>query len=286
MNFKTWYEQHRSNPNWAINLKKLDEPLYKKVASSVGDRWAEKAYTFINQLSSRPVCRCGAERPWYGRSYALRCSVRCSNIETASFRATTLKARSEEQKKKVAAKARATSIERYGEDYATARAKKRSASTISRTENARKKSMLIRYGVSNPAQLEEAQQKRKLTYSKRTDEQREATRLKNFATRCARGISLPNDHPSIFKSKKSYTRRVRYLTNVSVKQHGLFSSRSREQHVDHIFSVLDGYRHHVSPEVLAHPANLRLLCASNNSRKNSRSDITIDELFARIEHCK
>jgi hypothetical protein len=51
---------------------------------------------------------------------------------------------------------------------------------------------------------------------------------------------------------------------------------------DHMFSIKDGYRMHISPEILAHPANCQLLLHGDNMRKHVHSSITLDELLERI----
>jgi hypothetical protein len=50
-------------------------------------------------------------------------------------------------------------------------------------------------------------------------------------------------------------------------------------HVDHIFSVVDGFRNKVPVEVIGNPFNLRMLEHSENSSKNGNSYITLGELY-------
>lgn len=180
-------------------------------------------------------------------------------------------------------KAHETSVLRHGSDYARHRAAKISYSAIRAREIARQDGMLARYGVSNPSQLAETHDKRRCAYAARTPEQRAATRLKNMTTRIARGTSVPEHDPTVFSSKKAYTRRVRQLTNLNVRALDLFPGRSIGLHVDHKVSILQGYRDKVLPSVIAHPLNLQLLPASANSKKNSRSSMTLQELHSLIE---
>lgn len=56
---------------------------------------------------------------------------------------------------------------------------------------------------------------------------------------------------------------------------------SDNHHIDHIFSVMDGFHNNVPPEIIGHISNLRMLHHSENVRKNGKSDITIDELYSR-----
>ena len=51
---------------------------------------------------------------------------------------------------------------------------------------------------------------------------------------------------------------------------------------DHMFSIMDGYKSGVSPTILGHPANCRIMLHSENSSKKSKSVLTIKDLLRRI----
>lgn len=51
---------------------------------------------------------------------------------------------------------------------------------------------------------------------------------------------------------------------------------------DHLYSVYDGYTNKVDPGIMKHPANCQLILQCDNTRKNSNSSITLDELLVRI----
>lgn len=42
-------------------------------------------------------------------------------------------------------------------------------------------------------------------------------------------------------------------------------------------------KNNVSPELLSHPANCKLILHSENLKKNSKCNMTIDELIVKIE---
>jgi len=52
---------------------------------------------------------------------------------------------------------------------------------------------------------------------------------------------------------------------------------------DHIYSVMDGFENNIDPNILAHPANCRLMRHNDNISKYRRSDITIDQLLEKIK---
>lgn len=72
-----------------------------------------------------------------------------------------------------------------------------------------------------------------------------------------------------------------------VEQYGWYSAANRGNNLngvsrDHIVSVRYGYDNDIPPEVIAHPANCRLIRQSENASKNARCDLTIDELYDSI----
>lgn len=58
--------------------------------------------------------------------------------------------------------------------------------------------------------------------------------------------------------------------------------RSREFHLDHIYSLVDGFKNNIPAEVVGHWCNFRILPAAENLTKHMKSDITIDELMKLI----
>jgi hypothetical protein len=78
-----------------------------------------------------------------------------------------------------------------------------------------------------------------------------------------------------------------------IEQHGWYSptgrmKRNRALNLsgvsrDHMFSILDGFRRNIEPEILAHPANCCLMLHSENNSKKFRSSITFEELLKKIK---
>jgi len=50
-------------------------------------------------------------------------------------------------------------------------------------------------------------------------------------------------------------------------------------HLDHMFSILEGFKNNIPPYILSHKANLQMLLESDNISKDFRCDITMEELF-------
>ena len=52
---------------------------------------------------------------------------------------------------------------------------------------------------------------------------------------------------------------------------------------DHMISVTDGWQHKIPSNVINHPANCSLMPHKINQKKNSKSSISLEELYQRIE---
>lgn len=72
-----------------------------------------------------------------------------------------------------------------------------------------------------------------------------------------------------------------------LRKHGWYSASNRKNNLtgvsrDHIISISEGYKKSIPPEMLSHPANCKLLLHEENNKKNTRSDLTYEELLERI----
>lgn len=117
------------------------------------------------------------------------------------------------------------------------------------------------------------------------------------------GVDNPSKHPEIkqkiaIKSKEwqalnakdkslieIYYGSVRLETNKSWYNHFYkingegFNRRSRELHLDHIYSIAEGFKNDIPPEVIGHWTNLRLIPKIDNSSKGADCHKTKDQLF-------
>ena len=88
----------------------------------------------------------------------------------------------------------------------------------------------------------------------------------------------------------NYKEHVQQLTNHNYRKYrsiinpsNLHRSRNK-YHLDHIFSIINGFENSVPAEIISHPFNLRMLKAIDNLSKNGRSDILLDELYNRYNN--
>jgi len=94
----------------------------------------------------------------------------------------------------------------------------------------------------------------------------------------------PEDKPKY----QRYTEEVRLLTDKNYQKYfdeipNSFRGRDKTNwHLDHKFTIHDGFKNNIPPEVIAHHSNLSVIPASDNISKNYRSNILIDNLIGDI----
>lgn len=76
-----------------------------------------------------------------------------------------------------------------------------------------------------------------------------------------------------------YYRNVWYYTRQNKHLIEGIENRSCDFHIDHIFSIRDGFDNQVPPKIIGSAVNLRMLSAKENNKKYSRSDITLEQLY-------
>ena len=88
---------------------------------------------------------------------------------------------------------------------------------------------------------------------------------------------------------KIYNRHTHRLSNLNylvyynqINPNGLKRSRYG-YHLDHIYTIIDGFNNGILSEVIASPINLQMLPYSVNISKHGRSDMTKEELFQKYD---
>jgi hypothetical protein len=154
-----------------------------------------------------------------------------------------------------------------------------------------------RYGVNNPMEIKEvadkfvATRKSRNNYKWSLDNNDPVLKAKRYATNIASGLWLD---PALKTKWQRYEQEVDRLTNQNYKKYkeiinptNLTRGRTRGTYqLDHIMSKIGGFNGGVAPELIAHPANLKMLTASENQSKNSKSHYTKEELLEAIKSCQ
>ena len=92
--------------------------------------------------------------------------------------------------------------------------------------------------------------------------------------------SMQTRFPSTKAGFKMYRQAVHRETNRWAREVCDRDQRTWETHLDHVYSVRDGWRNGIDPEIVGHVTNLRLLCGLENRIKNARSAKTKKQLLA------
>lgn len=79
--------------------------------------------------------------------------------------------------------------------------------------------------------------------------------------------------------------------SILIKQHGWYSTPGSRKGIkningcsrDHMFSITEGFQQNISPEIIKHPANCEIKPHKENQSKNTKSSITIEDLYRRID---
>ena len=84
--------------------------------------------------------------------------------------------------------------------------------------------------------------------------------------------------------KEQYYREVRYYTNLNDPTTiSGYDSKNKNYHLDHIYSIIDGWYNQISPKTIGHNVNLRFIPAKENQSKNKKSHISKENLIILYE---
>lgn len=73
-----------------------------------------------------------------------------------------------------------------------------------------------------------------------------------------------------------------------IEKYGWYSPTNKKNNIngvsrDHIYSINEGFKNNIPPEIIKHPANCQLLVHSKNISKNKKSEISINKLKNKIK---
>lgn len=107
-----------------------------------------------------------------------------------------------------------------------------------------------------------------------SDTEKEKILIRKYRTECSFKFNL-SDYPNEFNFEL-------------IKKFGWYKAKNNGNNLcgvsrDHMYSVMDGYRNNINPNIISHPANCRLITHSENISKGDKSIITIENLLERID---
>jgi len=211
-----------------------------------------------NQPVMCPVCSNVLKFKGLKLGYAKNCSYSCrnNNIETIN-------------------KSKETTRKKYGTEYA-------SQSTIFR--NIVKETCIEKYSVDNVFKDPNIQRKQRQTVLETygvTNVSKSQTILEKIRkSHEETGLWIPlvelSDLQKYRAEVKSITARSYHDYYYKINPNNLLRSRY-EYHVDHIYSVEEGFKNKVPPEIIGHWTNLQMLWHLDNSRKNTKCHRSLEE---------
>lgn len=154
-------------------------------------------------------------------------------------------------------KMKSTTIERFGVENA-------SSSQI--IKNKKKRKSLIKYGVDNVSKAPEIKE----TLSQKAKERWQI-------------IYADKDFSVNGLTRKQYSNRVNQYANTQYQQYKHIldpdNKRGKHWHLDHIYSVTDGFLNNVPIYILSDVTNLRLISDSENYAKHLNSHKSLNKLY-------
>ena len=110
--------------------------------------------------------------------------------------------------------------------------------------------------------------------------QSQETINKTRQTKIDKGIFWKPDDPEYLEFKK-YRRKVYYWTSKNdLTQLENYNQRGRVSfHLDHKYSITEGFKNKVPPKVIGSIDNLEFICYTDNLRKGTKCSITLEKLY-------
>lgn len=87
--------------------------------------------------------------------------------------------------------------------------------------------------------------------------------------------------PLLKSDYQIYKQIVWKYSNRNYKTYLSDQKRDRQNHLDHVLSIVDGFKNNIPPEIVGSIYNLRIISGQANRHKSHRSDITIEQLLER-----
>lgn len=261
-------------PNKITDLRKTIRDFMENCSTEYPTDWKlfQKTYHELyldkqTTIPSCPVCSGSLRFTGLRSGYTQSCSASCRNRNPEFLRkyknaclakyGTEFASQSVEFRDMV----KATNISKYGVDNPF------------KSEQVRKKfkeNFIEKYGVDNPSRLDRVidkiKQSRIASGGWISDEDRSNLELYRIAVK---KVSAKSYHNYYYKINPNNLPRSRY-----------------KYHLDHIFSVEEGFKQGIPPEVIGHWTNLRMLWHLDNSIKNTKCHKTLEKLLEDFNNAK
>jgi hypothetical protein len=149
----------------------------------------------------------------------------------------------------------------------------------------RKKTNIQKYGgepLSNPKILEKCLQTNKEKYGYKTSFELEEIQEKCYIANHGYTREQFLERLGEYKIYRSEVRRITEKQDLTSLEN--YDKRGKETyHLDHIYSISEGFKNNIKPEIIASIINLRFIEAKINQQKTNKCDFCIEELTRRYD---
>ncbi len=252
-------------------------------------------YLYNDNTLPNCTCQCNKKKKFssFKNPYRKYCSTKCSNKylmtekrkEENSIRSKSIYENfSDEKKKHMVEKQKKTFKENWSKEdskrYSAIMKNKHSNYSLEEKENINKN---ISIGVKNSPKAKEQRTKRAKLGAKALKEyikNLKGIELEEFKKKQRERKGIKDDDRAQFNIFKKL---VWYYTNKNLQEVDNIELRSIYFHLDHKFSILEGFKQSISPEIIGNNINLEILEASINCSKQDNCSITKEELISSFE---
>jgi hypothetical protein len=274
----------KSNANW---LKKNNESLYYDIINWCNEydilkniEFKRKIYHYIFNMQEIPVCKNCKDSVKYSRlkdGYRKYCSDKCVKNSPEYYEkwldsfSKTIKSGNHIKKRKESCESK------YGKDF------------YKIIQESREKNNLKKYGYQNVFQLKEIKEIRKNRLKEKYGDDTYNNPDKTRNTRIKNGTQINEDMIDDFiKYKKLVINRTItvYRNNQNMINPNNLKRSKKSYHIDHLFSIKQGYINNLPIEILSHPCNLHMIYYKENLIKQDNCWITLEELLLKIINFK
>jgi hypothetical protein len=241
-------EHHLKSPEFK---KKFDD-LFEEKHGVRNAMQTDEGRRALSERMNRPEVKEQSRKMWIENNPAKRPEVK-EKIAAGlkNWALTTHGVENASQVPEIYRKGRQKCIEKYGNEH-----------PIRVLEERRQTTCLQKYGSTNPFNSKHVRDKWSLEKWGMTWEERNA--------------SLPE--------YEKYCRAVWKVTNTQqLETVEGYSMRGKDFHLDHKFSISEGFKQNISPEVIGNIVNLRVISARENISKSDSCSITKEELLLQYE---
>lgn len=268
---KNNYGIYQSVINWCDEINILKNIEFKR-----------KVYHFIYDLKEIPNClSCGGESPYFRirDGYRQYCSKKCVGQSSLYHEKWISSWKKNNSNGESIIKRQETAKNKYGniENYKIV------------MKNNYENSMMNKYGVKSIFESEEFKNNRKKILKEKYGSENYNNSDKTRNTRIKNGSQIDDDLVSDFESyRKVVINRTMtiYRNNENIINPDKLKRGKKLFHIDHKFSIKQGYLNNIPIEILTHPCNLHLIHYQDNLEKQDNCCIEIRDLLLNISKSK